>query len=212
MYICWHKYKQSGMHNIILFGPPGSGKGTQSKFIAQNYTLSHLSTGDLLRREIRRNTTLGNQSKALIDAGKLVPDDIVISLVRERLSKFSTCINGFIFDGFPRTTDQALALDAILQEHNTSIDQVIYLKVPKNELFKRLLERGQVSHRSDDANALIIKERIKEYKKKTRPILNYYKEQNKYYPIKGVGNIDDICNAITSCIEEYMKNGQPELH
>jgi Adenylate kinase (EC 2.7.4.3) len=186
------------MLNLILFGPPGSGKGTQSLKLIERYSLKHISTGDLLRSEMANNTDLGMQAKQYIDNGKLVPDEVVIGMINNAMNVHSG-IKGLIFDGFPRTIQQAEALDMLLINRDTEIHKVILLEVEESELIKRLVKRGEQSGRSDD-NAETIQKRIVEYKLKTEPVAAYYKTQNKVVLINGIGNIDDIytniCNAI----------------
>lgn len=190
------------MLNIVIFGPPGAGKGTQSEKIIQKYDLVHLSTGDMLRGEIKAGTELGKQAKSLIDEGKLVPDEVVVGMIRNKLNE-NTSAKGFIFDGFPRTTGQAEALDELLEEFDTSITVMVALEVPEKELTKRLLERGKESGRSDDQDEEIIQSRIEEYNKKTAPLKNFYSNQNKFHAIDGVGSIDEIFNRITEVIDEH---------
>jgi adenylate kinase len=191
------------MYYLILFGPPGSGKGTQSDNIASKYGLCHLSTGEMLRQEIAEGTDLGMQTKSIIASGKLVPDEIVITLIERKLELLGKDFKGFIFDGFPRTTAQAIALDNLLKVHLASIDQVIFLKVPQSELFKRIAIRRRHSNRSDDADVNIIKERIREYRSKTKPLLDYYRNQKKYHFVLGMGTVDEIFGRLCQKIEEY---------
>lgn len=185
----------ASMFNIILFGPPGSGKGTQSEKLISAYGLKHFSTGDLLRNEIETKTLLGLQAKSLIDKGKLVPDEVVIGMISYALDKNSSA-NGFLFDGFPRTETQAEALDALLKLKNTEIALVLALEVSEKELIKRLLNRGLVSGRSDDINEVIIKERIAEYHKKTMPVADYYKKYDKIINVKGEGSAQEIFESL----------------
>ncbi len=187
------------MLNIVLFGPPGAGKGTQSEKIIEKYQLVHLSTGDILRSEVKAQTKLGLEAKKFMDKGELVPDAVVIGMIGVKLDANKDA-NGFIFDGFPRTAAQAEALDILLSEKNTPISCMIALEVEHEELVKRLLERGKASGRSDDQNPAIIENRIKVYHKETAPLINYYGTQDKFIPVQGMGSIDDIfvriCNAI----------------
>ncbi len=179
------------MLNIVLFGPPGAGKGTQSENLINKYGLIHLSTGDLLRSEIARGTSLGMQAKAIMDRGELVSDDIVIGMIESKLDE-NPNVKGFIFDGFPRTTAQAIALDDLLQKKGTAIHAMIALEVDNEELVKRLLLRGEQSGREDDKNEFVIRNRIQEYNNKTLPLKEYYNEQGKFHSINGIGSKDEI--------------------
>lgn len=179
------------MLNIVLFGPPGAGKGTQSQKLIDQYELVHLSTGDLLRSEIARGTELGLQAKSIMDRGELVSDEIVIGMIESKLDA-NPHANGFIFDGFPRTKAQAEALDDLLQKKGTAISAMLALEVDNEELTKRLLLRGKESGRADDQNEDIIRNRINEYNNKTLPLKNYYSEQGKFHSIKGIGTIEGI--------------------
>jgi adenylate kinase len=171
------------MFNIILFGPPGSGKGTQSQFLIIKYGLKHLSTGDLLRNEIARQTPLGIEAKNFMDKGQLVPDEVVIGMISTALET-NPDAEGFLFDGFPRTAAQAEALDKLLHLKKTSIAVMLALDVSEEELVKRLLYRGQSSGRSDDINETIIRSRIQEYENKTKPVADYYKQFDKVVHVK----------------------------
>ncbi len=187
------------MLNIVLFGPPGAGKGTQSAKLKEKYGLIHLSTGDMLRAEIAAATELGLKAKSLMDKGELVPDEVVIGMIENQLKQNSHA-NGFIFDGFPRTVNQAEALDALLDTYKTPVTCMLALDVNEQELTDRLLLRGETSGRPDDSNEELIRVRIKEYLSKTAPVAGYYSQKGKYKPINGVGTIDEIflalCNAI----------------
>jgi adenylate kinase len=187
------------MLNIVLFGPPGAGKGTQSEKLIEKYKLVHLSTGDILRAEIANQTKLGTEAKQFMDKGQLVPDEVVIGMIGSKLDQNPKAL-GFIFDGFPRTTAQADALDKLLTSKKTAISGMLALEVEKNELVKRLLLRGKDSGRADDQNEEIIENRIAEYNKKTSPVIGYYDAQKKFHSIKGIGAIDeifaDLCKAI----------------
>jgi adenylate kinase len=191
------------MLNLVLFGPPGAGKGTQSQLLIDKYKLIHLSTGDLLRNEIANGTTLGLEAKKIMDEGQLVPDKVVIGMISNKLDE-SKEANGFIFDGFPRTVAQAEALDALLESRNDSISGMVALIVDEDELEKRLLARGKESGRPDDANQEIIRKRILEYKSKTTPVANYYKEQGKLQNVKGVGSIEEIADSIDKVVGSYQ--------
>lgn len=179
------------MLNIVLFGPPGAGKGTQAAFLIEKFGLIHLSTGDLLRGEIAAGTELGLKAKALMDDGKLVPDEVVIGMIGSKLEA-NPHAAGFIFDGFPRTVAQAEALDTLLAQKNTAITRMLALEVPEEELIQRLLLRGKESGRADDQNVEVIRKRITEYEQKTMPVANFYDNQGKYRGINGVGSIADI--------------------
>ena len=185
------------MLNIVLFGPPGAGKGTQSQNLISKYGLVHLSTGDLLRNEISNSTELGLKAKSIMDRGELVSDEIVIGMIENKVDANPNA-NGFIFDGFPRTKAQAEALDDLLQKKGTAISAMIALEVNDEELTKRLLERGKLSGRADDQNETIIRNRINEYNNKTLPLKEYYSEQGKFHSIHGIGTIDGIFSDIVT--------------
>jgi adenylate kinase len=187
------------MLNLVLFGPPGAGKGTQSENLINKYGLVHLSTGDLLRSEIARGTELGLQAKAIMDRGDLVSDEIVIGMIESKLDA-NPNVKGFIFDGFPRTAAQAVALDDLLQKKGTAIHAMLALEVDDEELTKRLLLRGQDSGREDDKNETIIRNRINEYNAKTLPLKNYYSEQGKFHSVKGIGSIEEIFQKLVERI------------
>jgi adenylate kinase len=189
------------MLNLVLFGPPGAGKGTQSEKLIKKYNLVHLSTGDILRSEIAAGTALGMEAKKLMDQGLLVPDEVVIGMISSKLDQNKEA-SGFIFDGFPRTIAQASALDKLLEQKGTSITTMIALEVEDDELETRLLLRGKDSGRSDDADVTIIRKRIKEYNDKTAPLKDYYSKQNKFNSVYGIGTIDEIFNRICEKIEE----------
>lgn len=188
------------MLNIVLFGPPGAGKGTQSKKLLENYGLVHLSTGDVLRQEIAENTSLGAEAKSFMDKGELVPDRVIIGMVDSIIEKNKDA-NGFIFDGFPRTTPQAEALDNLLNSKGTPITAMIALEVEHDELVKRLLERGKISGRSDDQNIGTIENRIKVYNNETAPLIEYYKGQDKFFGVQGMGSIDEIFERLCQLID-----------
>lgn len=188
------------MFNLILFGPPGAGKGTQSEKLIEKYNLIHLSTGDILREEIAAQTKLGLQAKELMDRGDLVPDEVVIGMIRSKLES-NPDATGFIFDGFPRTVAQAIALDGLMGELGTSITVLLALVVEEEELTKRLLNRGKDSGRSDDQDEEIIKNRILEYNNKTTPLIDYYRNQGKSQAVRGVGTIDEIFENICVTID-----------
>ena len=187
------------MLNLVLFGPPGAGKGTQSENLINKYNLVHLSTGDILRNEIANGTELGKQAKSVMDSGQLVSDEIVIGMIENKLDA-NQHAKGFIFDGFPRTAVQAEALDDLLQKKGTGISAMIALEVDNEELVKRLLNRGKDSGRADDQNESIIRTRIQEYNNKTLPLKNYYNAQGKFHSINGIGSVASIFNDITDRI------------
>ncbi|HET8963360.1 MAG TPA: adenylate kinase [Chitinophagales bacterium] len=190
------------MMNIILFGPPGSGKGTQAAKLKEHFNLLHISTGDLLRDEISRSTTLGLEAKQFMDAGKLVPDSVVIGMISNTLDEASKQgKQGIIFDGFPRTVAQAEALDKLLQEKESKIDGVLSLEVDEEELTKRILQRGLTSGRSDDTDEETIRKRVMEYREKTEPVAAHYRKQNLVKEIEGTGSIDSIFNDLVSATE-----------
>lgn len=188
------------MFNLILFGPPGSGKGTQSEKLIARYGLKHLSTGDILRSEIAAQTPLGLEAKKIMDQGQLVSDEIVIGMIDAALEN-NPQASGFLFDGFPRTTAQAEALDKLLSQKNSGIAVVLALQVGKEELVSRLLNRGKTSGRSDDTNEAVIASRIEEYEKKTTAVADYYRQFNKVVLVKGEGSVDEIFEALCSEID-----------
>ena len=183
------------MKNIVLFGPPGAGKGTQAEIIKLEYDLFHISTGDVFRYNIKNNTDLGLLAKGFMEKGELVPDQITIDMLSDVVEKNSH-VNGFIFDGFPRTESQAHALDSLLENFNTSISGMIALEVDDEILIGRLLERGKDSGRADDSSREIIENRISEYYNKTAILKTYYQRKNCYYGVNGVGEIDEITSRI----------------
>jgi adenylate kinase len=191
------------MFNLILFGPPGSGKGTQSEKLIAKYGLKHLSTGDLLRSEIAQQTALGIEAKKVMDKGELVPDEVVIGMISSAIDN-NESVRGFLFDGFPRTAAQAEALDKLLELKKTSIAVMLALEVGEEELLKRLMKRGETSGRSDDTNESVIRARITEYHKKTTAVADYYKQFDKVTMIKGEGSIDDIFNSLSSEIDSRI--------
>jgi adenylate kinase len=191
------------MLNIILFGPPGSGKGTQSERLIEKYGLKHLSTGDLLRSEIAAQTPLGMEAKNLMDKGQLVPDEVVIGMISTALEN-NPQAKGFLFDGFPRTEAQSEALDKLLKLKQTEILVVLALEVSEEELVKRLLNRGLTSGRSDDTNESVIRARIAEYHKKTSAVADYYSRFDKVVKVPGEGSIDEIFSNLCSEIEARL--------
>lgn len=188
------------MLNIVLFGPPGSGKGTQSEKIIEKYKFVHISTGDLLREEVASQTDLGIQAKAIMDKGELVSDEIVIGMIRKKVEENKSG-SGFIFDGFPRTVEQARELRNVLTDVNEEVTVMISLEVPRDELVKRLMKRGKETGRSDD-NMETINNRIDVYNKQTLPVAYYYEKMRKHEKVEGVGSIDKIFSRIIEVIEK----------
>lgn len=191
------------MLNIVLFGPPGAGKGTQSQKLIDKYNLVHLSTGDLLRSEIAAGTELGIKAKSLMDNGILVPDEVVIGMIDSKL-KENPDAGGFIFDGFPRTVPQAEALDALMRKNDSEITCMLALEVDEEELTKRLLLRGEVSGRPDDRNEELIRKRVQEYNNKTTPVAGYYKSQGKFHGVYGIGEIEEIFAELSRIVDSYV--------
>jgi adenylate kinase len=190
---------------LILFGPPGSGKGTQSEKLVEKYRLIHLSTGNLLREEISNRTPLGLEAKSFMDKGQLVPDEVVIGMIDSSLEHHKEA-PGFLFDGFPRTAAQAEALDKLLSLKKTEIALLISLDVSEEELVKRLLNRGKTSGRSDDTNETVIHQRFSVYRNETAPIADHYKKLKKFQTIKGEGSVEEIFDSICQAIDKRMKN------
>jgi len=190
------------MFNLVLFGPPGSGKGTQSENILKTYNLQHISTGDMLRDEIARHTPLGTEAKKYMDQGMLVPDEVVIGMISSKIDDAPDA-RGFIFDGFPRTRPQAEALDKLLEFKNTQIHLVLALEVPEPELIKRLVGRGATSGRSDDTEEVIVK-RIKEYHTKTQPVANYYSAHGKLEQVAGHHPVEETFKMLSRHINKYL--------
>ena len=193
------------MLNIVLFGPPGAGKGTQSDLIVSKYHLVHISTGDLLRDEIKRQTPDGIEAQKRIDKGKFVPDEMVVRMISKKISE-NLDSKGFIFDGFPRTTTQAEILDVLMKENNMSIFCMLSLEVEPTELISRLLARGKVSARPDDQSEEIILTRIDIYNKMTTPVKAFYQKQGKLREIVGVGEVQDIFKNIVSAFHSFKSN------
>lgn len=191
------------MFNLILFGPPGSGKGTQSERLVEKYGLVHLSTGNLLREEIANKTPLGVEAKKFMDHGQLVPDEVVIGMVDSYFDKHKQAA-GFLFDGFPRTVAQAQALDKLLTLKKTGIAMVLALEVTEEELIKRLLNRGKTSGRSDDTNEEVIRKRFSVYTSETTPVADYYKKSKKFKAIHGEGEVEEIFAALRQAIDKAM--------
>lgn len=193
------------MLNIVLFGPPGSGKGTQAENIINKYKLIHLSTGDMLRAEIASKTKLGLEAKTLMDKGELVPDAVVIGMIENKLAEDKSA-GGFVFDGFPRTVKQAEALDELLEKHNAPIKIVLSLKVSEDELTKRILLRGATSGRRDDQNETIVKNRVAEYRTKTEPLAKYYDAQGKLKDVSGERPVAVVFDALCDEIDKVHNN------
>lgn len=191
------------MINIVLFGPPGAGKGTQAERLVERYNLVHLSTGDVFRRNIKGGTELGSLAKKYMDGGNLVPDEVTIKMLESEANMHPDA-NGFIFDGFPRTQPQAKALDNFLESKNQSISLMLSLKVEDEELKNRLMKRAETSGRADDADTEVIANRIEVYKRDTAPVADYYQAQNKLVEINGVGSINEISQRLFDAVD---KNG-----
>ena len=191
------------MLNIVLFGPPGAGKGTQSEKVLKKYNLVHLSTGDLFRLHLNNETALGLEAKKYMNKGDLVPDEIVIGMVEDKINKSSNVI-GFVFDGFPRTINQAIALDNMLEKKNIPIKQMIALKVDEKELIKRIKNRAKTSGREDDKSIDKINNRIQVYNQETKPVADYYKKHDKYSEVDGIGEIDEIFIKLCYKIDDLI--------
>jgi adenylate kinase len=192
------------MNYLILFGPPGAGKGTQSQRIIQHFDLLHLATGDLLRNQIMNQTEFGILAKSYMDKGELVPDDLVIKMIQTKLEELDNR-NGVVFDGFPRTIAQAQALDDLMRSKNHNIPALITLIVPHDELVRRLSSRGLTSGRTDDAKVETIENRLTVYHNKTIPVIKHYDKQGKYFPVEGVGPIDEISNRLIQTIKPLIQ-------
>ena len=196
-----YKLKESNMTNIVLFGPPGAGKGTQANVLKDIYNLKHISTGDVFRHNIKNKTELGTLAKSYMDKGQLVPDKVTIDMLREHVEK-DVDDNGFIFDGFPRTVAQAEALADLLKENNTEVNAMVALEVDDEILVERLLERGKSSGRPDDANEEVVRERIKVYYEETAILKQFYLKQDKYYGVNGVGSVEEITDRLCKVIDK----------
>lgn len=193
------KEQTTKMINLILFGPPGSGKGTQAKSLVEKFGLTHISTGDLFRYELGNNTPLGIEARTYMDKGELVPDKVTIAMLENKMN-MAPNPKGYILDGFPRTIAQAEALDEILKGRDTSVTHLIALDVDDEEIVKRLLERGKTSGRADDANEEVIRKRIVEYVAKTSPVYDYYDKQQKSQKVNGIGTLEDIFERLSGAL------------
>ncbi len=196
-----YQLKRNNMTNLVLFGPPGAGKGTQAEVLKQKYNLVHISTGDVFRYNIKNATELGTLAKSYIDKGQLVPDEVTINMLNAEVDK-NPDANGFIFDGFPRTEAQADSLGALLASKGSEVSAMVALEVDDEVLVKRLLERGKTSGRPDDADEGVIRNRIKVYYDETAVLKNYYQKQEKYFGVDGVGAIDDITERLSTTIDK----------
>lgn len=190
------------MINIVLFGKPGAGKGTQAEFLKEKYNLTHLSTGDIFRYNIKNNTELGKLAKTFMDKGDLVPDEVTIKMLQSEVDK-NPQSSGFLFDGFPRTLAQAAALDAFLESKNQNITATVALEADDNILVARLLERGKTSGRPDDQDEEKIRNRYDEYNLKTAPLMDYYKAQGKFYAVDGIGTIEEVTERLNSVFDKF---------
>lgn len=188
------------MINIVLFGKPGAGKGTQAEFLKEKYQLTHLSTGDIFRFNIKNGTDLGKLAKSYMDNGDLVPDEVTIKMLEDAVNKNADS-KGFLFDGFPRTIAQAEALDAFLASKNWQVNATIALEANDEILVARLLERGKTSGRSDDQDEEKIRNRYQEYNEKTAPLMDYYNQQNKFYGVEGIGTIEEVATRVNAVID-----------
>jgi adenylate kinase len=191
------------MVNILIFGPPGSGKGTQSVMLAEKYNLLHLSTGDMLRAEIAEGTNLGKRMSSIMSRGELVPDDVVIEMIAHKIDH-STGNAGFLFDGFPRTVAQTIALEEMLNERGMKINSMLALDVDHDELVKRLTGRAELSDRPDDKDTTVIENRIDVYREKTEPIINYCREKGLYQSVNGMGTIEEIFERLSDKLKQLL--------
>jgi adenylate kinase len=196
-----YQLNQNTMINLVLFGKPGAGKGTQAEFLKSEYNLKHISTGDIFRYNIKNDTTLGKLAKTYIDKGDLVPDEVTIKMLEGEVEQ-NAGANGFIFDGFPRTTAQAEALDAFLDSKDMKINATIALEAHDEVLIQRVLERGKESGRPDDQDEVKIRNRFEEYNQKTAPLIIYYRDKNKFYGVNGIGAINEITYRIKAVIDK----------
>jgi adenylate kinase len=193
--------KSISMKNIVLFGPPGAGKGTQAVVLKEKYNLVHISTGDVFRYNIANQTDLGKLAKSYIDKGDLVPDEVTIDMLKAEVNNNPEA-NGFIFDGFPRTESQAVSLDEFLKEKNQEISGMVALEVPEDLLIERIINRGKTSGRADDQDVDKIRNRFQEYESKTAVLKDYYQKQNKYFGVDGVGSIEDITARLEKVFDQ----------
>ena len=191
------------MVNFLIFGPPGSGKGTQSVRLAEKFNLVHLSTGDMLRAEITAGTDLGKKMSSIMATGELVPDEVVIEMIAAKIDKTKDSA-GFLFDGFPRTVGQTIELEKMLGERGMKIDLMLVLDVEHDELVKRLIARAELSGRPDDKDTVVVENRISVYKSKTEPIINYCREKRLYQPVNGMGTIDDIVMRLSDHMKKFV--------
>lgn len=189
------------MINIVLFGKPGAGKGTQAEFLKEKYNLTHISTGDVFRYNLKNDTALGREAKTYMDKGDLVPDELTIKMLQEEVEKHPGT-NGVLYDGFPRTTAQAQALDNFLESKGHKVNATIALEADDEVLVKRLLERGKTSGRADDQDEQLIRNRYQEYNEKTAPLIDYYKAQGKFHSVNGIGEISEITARISAVIDQ----------
>tara|TARA_B100001559_G_scaffold237691_1_gene200681 strand:+ start:3424 stop:3999 length:576 start_codon:yes stop_codon:yes gene_type:complete len=191
------------MFNIVIFGKPGSGKGTQADFLKNKYDLYHISTGDLFRKNITNKTTLGLEAKTYLDKGDLVPDSVTIKMLENEVIS-NKYVNGYIFDGFPRTLNQAESLDSFLVSINLKINATIALDVNEDELISRLLDRGKITNRSDDQDIEKIKNRFNEYNNKTSILINFYQKQNKFFSVDGKGSVENITSRLFDLVDSLI--------
>ena len=190
------------MKYYILFGPPGAGKGTQASAMVEKFNLCHLSTGDLLRSEIAAGTPLGLQAKSLIEAGSLVPDEVVVGMIDSRF-KGTEGVDGFLLDGFPRTIAQAEALDAMLAKDGEAVTAVVSIMIPDPMIFERIAHRATIEGRADDARPEVVENRIRTYHDKTEPLVDYYKESGRYHEIDGIGTIEEVRERIFTLMDRF---------